>query len=606
MIGFKNPASAGFFIAFLTCLSHFLFITFQNPLSVMVNPLRPDPQSLVRHALSLHQDGMLSEAVSIYSQIHNQYPKLIDVLFYFGTAECQLGLFDSGEKHLAKFIKHKPDHGDAFNNRGNALVELGRFEDALLSLNRAAKLKPLDPSTFYNRGRALKSLGRLKEALEDFNHAIELSPDFAEAYCNRGVVLQDLKSFDHALRDYLKAQELNPVLAMAVFNQADLYEELGELEKAIDFYTRAITLRTDYVDAWVNKGNLEKNLGRLEEAEASYASAQNIDSELSELVKWNQSLLALLGGRYQEGWKLYEARWTGGNQIIKPGYRKSPLWLGDIPISGKSLFVYVEQGLGDTLQFCRYIPMLIKMGAKINFEVQEPLKELLGTLCDGLVISVQGDKVPRTDFQAPLLSLPLAFGTELDSIPCDIPYLYADPEKAENWKQSLGQPNGLRVGLVWSGGFRHNRPDLWAVNERRNIQLEMLASLNIPGIEFYSLQKGKEAEAQRHTLESAGWEGPPITDHTDAFLDFSDTAAFIECLDLVISVDTSTAHLAAAMGKSTWILNRFDTCWRWLLERETSPWYPTVRLFRQPSYGDWASAVSDLKVALEELVQQQG
>ena len=573
--------------------------------SVTNNAIMTDYQKAMEQAVGLHQAGHLSTAIEIYSQILNQYPKFVEVLFYLGTAECQSGLFDQGAKHLDKLIKFKPDHGDAINNRGNALVELGRYQEALQCLNRAVKLKPYDASTFYNRGRALKYLSRLSEALEDFNHAIEIYPDFAEAICNRGIVLFELKRFDDALRDYLKAQLINPDLVMAIYYEADLYEVLGQNERAIATYNRVLIQKPDHVDALINKANLEKDLHRLDDCEESYAAAKKADAQYAETVKWNESLLMLLLGRYREGWINYEARWTGGKQATKGCYRKAPLWLGETSIMGKSIFIHAEQGLGDTLQFVRYLPLLVRAGAAVFFEVQAPLRELIKCMALSVVISVQGDKVPRTDFQAPLLSLPLAFGTELDSIPCDIPYLYADPEKAENWKQSLGQPNGLRVGLVWSGGFRHNRPDLWAVNERRNIQLEMLASLNIPGIEFYCLQKGKEAEAQRHTLESAGWEGPPITNHTDAFLDFSDTAAFIECLDLVISVDTSTAHLAAAMGKSTWILNRFDTCWRWLLEGETSPWYPSVRLFRQPSYGDWTSAVSDLKVALEELVQQQ-
>jgi len=562
-------------------------------------------QNSMRHAIGMHRDGMLEPALELYRLILMQHPKFVDVLFYLGTVECQMGLFDIGAQHLAKFIKHHPDHGDAFSNRGNALVELGQYQDALLCLNRAVKLKSYDATVYYNRGRALKSLGQFSEALEDFNYAINLNPEFAEAICNRGNTLQDLKRFDEALKDYLKSQDLSPALVIAIFNEADLYEELEQFEKAIKTYERAIQLKPDYSEAWINKGNLEKDFYRLDEAEHSYAVAKKVDPSYEEIVKWNESLLALLRGRYREGWQLYESRWTGGKQNIKSSHRKSPLWLGETSLAGKSIFVYVEQGLGDTLQFARYIPLLAQAGAKIFFEVQAPHLKLMKSLADNAELSAQGDKVPKTDYQVPLLSLPLAFGTELDSVPCEIPYIKPEPSDIAHWKQKLGEPNRLRVGLVWSGGFRPNRPDLWAVNERRNIQLEMLAPLNMPGIEFFSLQKGKEAEAQRHTLETAGWSGPTMLDFTDLFKDFSDTAAFIECLDLVISVDTSTAHLAAAMGKPTWILNRYDTCWRWLVEGETSPWYPSVRLFRQPAYGDWPSVVSDLKVALEELVQQQ-
>jgi hypothetical protein len=211
-------------------------------------------------------------------------------------------------------------------------------------------------------------------------------------------------------------------------------------------------------------------------------------------------------------------------------------------------------------------------------------------------IVVQGDTPPEFDFQCPLMSLPLAFQTTLSSIPADIPYLRSCEEKSLYWREKLG--NGqqrLRVGLVWSGGFRHDQPELWAVNKRRNIPLVKLAALKHPDVEFYSLQKGQPAESELSDAISGGWNGPPIADHTSLLHDFSDTAALIENLDLVISVDTSTAHLAAAMGKPVWILNRFDTCWRWLLDRTDSPWYPTVRLYRQERREDWDAVVGNIR-----------
>jgi hypothetical protein len=283
--------------------------------------------------------------------------------------------------------------------------------------------------------------------------------------------------------------------------------------------------------------------------------------------------------------------------------RPWPLWLGKESIAGRTILIHAEQGLGDTVQFCRYAKLLAERGASVILEVQAPLLKLLeGAEGVSRLIASGSEWPPDIDYQCPLMSLPLAFATTLASIPADVPYLSSNPEKVSFWREKLGERQKLRVGLVWSGGFRPEQPELWAVNSRRNIPLSKLAPLVHPEIEFYSLQKGQPAESELAELRAGGWEGPELVDFTGLLTDFSDTAALIECLDLVISVDTSIVHVAGALAKPVWVLNRFDTCWRWLLQRSDSPWYPTLRLFRQERPGDWDGVVERARTELLRLV----
>ena len=277
------------------------------------------------------------------------------------------------------------------------------------------------------------------------------------------------------------------------------------------------------------------------------------------------------------------------------------MWLGDGTLAGKTILLHCEQGLGDSLQFCRYTTLVARLGARVVLEVPPALRNLFAALDGVAELVVLGDPLPHFDCHCPLMSLPLAFGTTLTTIPADAPYLRADAAKVLRWRQRLGERRRPRVGLVWSGGFRPDQPELWAVNSRRNVPLSMLASLAGLALDFYSLQKGQPAEAELARLTASGWDGPHIADVSAELGDFSDTAALIEALDLVVSVDTSTAHLTGALGKPVWILNRFDTCWRWLLDRTDSPWYPTARLYRQPTAGDWGAVLAQVRADLAAL-----
>ena len=286
-----------------------------------------------------------------------------------------------------------------------------------------------------------------------------------------------------------------------------------------------------------------------------------------------------------------------GNRAIEK--RKAnftqPLWRGSNEITGKTILLHAEQGFGDTIQFCRYVPLVLKCGARVVLEVPKPLHALMSTLPGNAQIVSRGDPLPEFEYQCPLMSLPLAFKTTLSNIPANIPYLKTIPDKSHFWSEKLGATDKLRVGLVWSGGFRPDQPELQQVNQRRNIPLAKFAPLKHTDIEFYSLQKGQPAETELAEIIRHKWDGPHIFDFTSLLNDFSDTAALVENLDLVISVDTSAAHLAGAIGKPAWILNRFDTDWRWLLDRTDSPWYPTVKLYRQEKAANWDGVIQRIK-----------
>jgi tetratricopeptide (TPR) repeat protein len=490
-----------------------------------------------------------------------------------------------------------PHHVEAHTNRGNTLQSLKRFEEAIASFDQAIAINPYFAPAYSNRGLALQDLNRFAEALASFEQALALNPHYAEAYSNRGNALKGLNRLDEAIASYEQAILLKPDLAEAYSNRGLAYQELNRLEEALASYDQAIALNVNYAEANFNRANTLHKLNRPQETAAGFDRAIAANPNFAEAYL-NKAFLKLLNGKYAEGWPLFEWRW----KIFASAKKYTqPLWLGQTIPPNKTLFIYAEQGLGDVIQFCRYIPLVEKLGWKVILEVPAPLMNTMATL-QGKFSLVEQGQIPTFDFDyhCPLMSLPLAFKTCLETIPAQIPYLQANREKSQFWRTKLGSKSKLRVGLVWQGGYRPEQPKTWAVNESRNIKLSLFATFKGLEVDFYSLQKGATAEAELKQLQSIPWDGPFIHDLTECLHDFSDTAALIDNLDLIISVDTSTAHLAAAMGKDVWLLNRFDTCWRWLLGREDSPWYPTIRLFRQTEMGNWQTVVENVRQKLLE------
>ncbi|MBN8900549.1 MAG: tetratricopeptide repeat protein, partial [Rhodospirillales bacterium] len=340
-----------------------------------------------------------------------------------------------------------------------------------------------------------------------------------------------------------------------------------------------------------NLGLLLQELGQLDEAEAVCRAALDQDPDRIE-ARVNLALLLLARGDYVEGWRAYESR------LLLPGAQTrrflQPQWTGATPPDGRTILLHAEQGFGDTLQFCRYAPLLAAAGARVLLEVPPALVRLAKTLTGVAAVVTAGDPLPPFDLHCPLMSLPVAFGTTLDSIPHSLPYLQADPVQEADWRQALAQVPGRRIGLVWAGSARLDHPHAAALDRRRSVSLAALAPLAaIPACSFISLQLGVAAAQPSPP-------GMQLHDPTTHLHDFADTAAVIAALDAVVSVDSAVAHLAGAMGKPVFLLNRFDTCWRWLHGRDDSPWYPTLRQFRQPARHDWATPITQLAQALAD------
>lgn len=548
--------------------------------------------------IALQADKRLEAAVASYDKAVAIKPDFPEAWFNRGIALKELGHMEAAVASYDKAIAINPGFAEAWCDRGIALQALRQLDAAIASFDRAIASRPHYADAHSNRGNVLQDMRQWQAAIASYDKAIAVNPDYVQAHFNRGIALQKLNQLEAAVASYDKAIALKPDYAQAYSNRGSALQDLQKMEAALVSYDSAIALKPDFAEAWFNRGNALHEMNRLEEARADYDHAILLKPDYAD-ANWNKALLKLLTGEYEEGWRLYEWRWQSAQREFFRSFAQ-PLWLGDAPLHGKTILLHSEQGFGDMLQFCRYAGLVAAQGATVIIETLAPLVSLLATL-DGVtqVVSSIEDSGLSYDYQCPLLSLPLAFKTTLETIPSTFPYLETDASKTDYWKEKLQGMSGLRVGLVWSGGFRPNQPEHWELmNARRNMPLSCFAALNIAGIDFVSLQKGEDAQQQLKQLQESAWNGPAIADFTGELHDFSDTAALIDNLDLVISVDTSVAHLAGALGKPVWLLNRFDTCWRWLIDREDSPWYPSMRIFRQSSPGDWEGAMCRVRDAL--------
>lgn len=571
------------------------------------------PQQLdymLRQAVALQQNGALVEAEELYREILELKPRHFDALKWLGELALQTGRPQEGAELFRKALAINTKQAPLHSNLAYALNEQQRYAEGLASADRALALQPNFPDAWNNRGNALGGLNRPLDALAAFDRAIASMPEAAPFWNNRACVLRDLGHTDDALASVERALALRPDYAVAWSNRGNVLGDLNQPQDAERSYRRALELAPAFAEAWNNLGLAQIDLDQHAQALSSFERALALDSALVE-ARWNQSLCLLRMGRFEAGWQHYESRWARARIKAHTRDFAQPLWLGDFSLDGKTILLHAEQGLGDTLQFCRYAALVSKLGAKVVLEVPGPLLRLMTTL-DGVDQLVEaGQPLPLFDCHCPLLSLPLAFRTDEASVPATTPYLVAHSEEANAWRERIdactqiraSHPTRshadrcLRVGLVWAGENRSHVAELRKIDARRSIAFERLAPLfEVPDVRFFSLQKGAAAS------QLSGSElGGRVVDYTQELHDFADTAALVANLDLVISVDTSTAHLAGALNKPVWILNRFDTCWRWLLERSDTPWYPGARLFRQPALGDWDSVMRNTRDALAEL-----
>jgi Flp pilus assembly protein TadD len=577
--------------------------------------------NLLQRGLVDHQAGRLQQAEAAYRQVLATEPDHADALHLLGVIAHQVGRNDLAIDTIRRAIGLPGVRPDAHNDLGNALLALGCLVEAVASYREALRLRPDFPEALNNLGVALLGLGRPAEAEASCREALRLRPDYPEAHNNLGNALYFGRPAE-AGASYRQALRLRPDYPEAHNNLGNALCNLGRPAEAEASHREALRLRTDYPEAHNNLGTTLCNLGRPAEAEASYREALSLRSDYPEahnnlgnalcnlgrpaeaeasyreaLRLWpdypdahaNFGYALLLSGRFEEGWIEHEWRWKTKQLSGDARNFSAPLWSGQA-IGDRVLLLHAEQGLGDTLQFCRYVSAVVA-SARTVLEVQAPLVRLLSRLPGIIEIVARGDRLPPFDLHCPLLSLPRAFGTTLDTIPASVPYLAADRARAAEWRERLVDLDGLRVGLVWAGGRR------LAADSRRSIIFDTLAPLGeVLGISFISLQKGEAADQAADPPR-----GLLLHDFTADLHDFAETAALVDGLDLVISVDTAVAHLAGALGKPVWLLNRFDTDWRWLLNRDDNPWYPTLRQFRQPSPGDWNNVISAVRDALRRL-----
>jgi tetratricopeptide (TPR) repeat protein len=576
----------------------------------------------------MHRQGRLTEAQQLCQEILTEHPRNFDALHLSGVVAFQAGNPRLAAELIGRAITVDASRALAHSNLGKVLIQLRQLGEAVASFDRAIAISPDDAEAHYNRGLALHGLGRNEAALASYDRAVEIRPGLAEGWNNRSVVLGDLRRLEESLASCNHALHLRPDYAEAHCNRGLALKNLGRLDEALASYDHALAARSNFAEAWSNRGNVLKELGRLDEALSSYDGAiasnpafaeawnhravalhdlKRLDEAITSYERavsiapdradahWNLAICRLLSGDFARGWPGFEWRWkTAWLEKARRDFAQ-PLWLGTPSIEGRTILLHSEQGFGDTLQFCRYAGLVRAKGARVILEVPRALTDVIATLDGVTQVIGRGSALPHFDFHCPLLSLPLAFGTDIDSIPARIPYLHGDSRRAAKWEGTLGERNRPRVGLVWSGSLTHKN------DRNRSIPLAKLLTLVSEGMQWVSLQK-----------ELREGDAPLLSSRADVLHfggdleDFADTAALIEQLDLVISVDTSVAHLAGAMGRRVWVILPFSPDWRWLLDRDDSPWYPTARLFRQPAPGDWDTVVASVREALSGLAGNGG
>ena len=487
-------------------------------------------------------------------------------------------------------------------HQASLLLQQGQLEPAWNAIHEVLAADPNNAVAFQLRGLVLAQVGQLKEAVEDFRIAVNLTPGDPVAHNNLANALRMLGLWAESLESCDRAIALAPDYQDALLSRANALLDLGRPQAALDGYDRLLQRAPGDPRALANRGLTLRALNRAADAVQSFDRALSADPSNAQ-IRANAGQAYLASGDLKTGFAMFEARWS---TPVMAGYLQSrqfgkPQWLGQEPLEGRTLLLHSEQGYGDIFQFCRYAALAAEMGARVLIEVQAPAVALMRTLKGASEVIEFGQPLPPFDFHCPVMSLPHTFGTTLETIPAVVPYLAADPAKVAAWNARLGPRIRPRVGLVWSSGIRPDQPELAAANGRRNLPLDALKAFTGLPVDFISLQKGDPAEGEFAALDQSVWGGPPIANVADGLNDWSDTAALIAALDLVVSVDTATPHLAGAMGAPVWIMNRFDPCWRWLETRADSPWYPTLRLFRQPTMGDWDSVVGQVRTELARM-----
>lgn len=541
----------------------------------------------MQEAVALHQQGRLREAEKLYARVLKAAPEHFDALHLLGLTKAQASQMGEAYRLISAALKLNPRAPDAWLNLANVLHALKRDAEALDCLDKALALRPGDVAALENRGNALLALGRAQEALSCYDAILARDPRHAAALLNRGSARASLGGAETALADFDAVLALMPGHPLALYNRGNALLDLGRYTQAIAAYDAAIVAAPNHTPAWNNRGRALQALSRHAEALASFDKALALQKDYAD-AHFNRALSLLTLGDLARGFEQYEWRWKrSGMRDPRRGYGK-PLWLGEFPLARKTILLTAEQGLGDTIQFARYAPLIAQSGARVVLEVQPELKDILARIDGVASCHARGEPLPPYDLQCPLGSLPLALKTEPASIPAAIPYLRVDESRLAQWRPRLEALPGKRVALAWAGNVQHPN------DRNRSIHLKLLEPLlALEGLSFLSIQRelrGNDAELlARHAN---------VTHLGGELADMADTAAIATLADLTLSVDTSVVHLAGALGRPLWVMLAFAPDWRWTLESEHSRWYPQARLIRQPALGDWPSVVATLHAEL--------
>ena len=548
-----------------------------------------DAEALTNRGIALRDLERPEEALASYDKALAIRPDHADALNNRGNALRDLKRPEEALASYDKALAIRPDYAEAFNNRGVAFQDLKRPEEALASYDKALAIRPDHADALISRGIALQDLKRPEEALASYDKAFAIRPDYAEALISRGNALQDLRRPEEALASYDKALAIKPDYAEALNNRGNALRDLGRPEEALASYDKALAIRPDHADVLSNRGNALRDLKRPEEALASYDKALAIRPDYADAL-FNRGLCALSMGDFSAGWRGYEYRWDRKNTEARKLRAPYPNWKGE-DIRGKRILVYDEQGLGDIIQFSRFLTQLVALDAEVTFLLRSTMHRLLSVSAPSVRLVAAPPKGGAFDFQCALMSLPGAFGTSRENLPSSVPYLFAEEGVVARWRERLGD-HGLKIGICWQGN-----PDI-KVDIGRSFPLRCFQPLAaISGVRLISLQKAHGLD-QLENLPS-GMEVETLGEDFDGGPDaFVDTAAVMSCLDLII---TSVAHLAGALRRPVWVALKHVPESRWMLDRSDSPWYSTMKLYRQTIRDDWDSVFDQLAADVANL-----
>jgi len=565
----------------------------------------------------LHQAGQRRQAEQVYRRLLQADHRMARVWFALGQLLIDEHRVAEAVPHFRQALELAPGEPEGYFQLGNALLQLQQWSEALAPYRKCLGLKPDHTEALVNLGFTVGELEQYAEAEECYRKAMRLKPDMPEIHHNLGNTLREQGKMDQALACYHEALRLRPDYAKAETNLGVALISLGQVDEAVARLRRGVALAPDFAEAHSSLGAGLSAQGKIDEALAEYDTAIRLKPDYPD-AHWNRSLARLLLGDFERGWAEYEWRWRCKRTGPAPNFNQ-PRWDGS-PLNGRTILLCSEQGLGDTLQFVRYAPLVRALGGRVVLRCQRsllPILASLGGLPAGVIagsgirenaggckieeLIADGDPLPDFDLYAPLMSLPAILGTTLETVPSNVPYLTADTERVVHWRKEMAAMKGFRVGIVWQGSIRHP----W--DRHRSCKLSHFEPLaHIQGVRLISLQKGPGIEQLQELGGDFGFTVAYLGGAVDESGAFLDTAAIMANLDLVVTVDTAAAHLAGALGVPCWLALAYTPDYRWLLRRGDSPWYPSMRLFRQTAVGDWDGVFQRIAVELAAVVEREG